>query len=467
MTAPHTGVAGTLFAEHALLPGGWARDVLLQWDATGRLLAVAPGSTPGSAPRAPGPLLPGMPNLHSHAFQRAFAGLTEYRAESQDSFWSWRNLMYRFAAHITPESLEAIATWLYVEMLEAGYTSVCEFHYLHHDQRGQPYADDAELSHALLRAARTAGIGMTLLPVLYQTSGFGGQPARKDQARFIRSTDNMLSLLQRLAPAVQAQGAVLGLAPHSLRAVPPDSLREAVAGITALSPQAPIHLHIAEQTQEVEDCIAWSGQRPVQWLLDHAPVDARWCLVHATHMTQGEYAAAARTGAVAGICPSTEANLGDGIFDMPQWLAHGGAWGVGSDSHACVNAAEELMLLEYSQRLSLRQRNVLASNAHAQVATAMTQQAVRGGAQAAGRNVAGLAVGQQADMLALDAQHVALAGLDAERMLAAHVFASQRSSALHSLWVGGVPRVVGGRHALQGEAAHAFVAARQATIAAD
>lgn len=457
-----------LFAQDALLPSGWARDVLVCWDAQGRIVAVTPDAVapPDVAP-AVGPLIPGMPNLHSHAFQRAFAGLTEYRAESQDSFWSWRNLMYRFAAHVTPESLEAIATWLYVEMLEAGYTSVCEFHYLHHDQTGRPYADDAELALCLLRAARTAGIGITLLPVLYQTSGFGGQPARKDQARFIRSTDNMLSLLQRLAPAVRAQAAVLGLAPHSLRAVPPDSLRAAVAGMAALDAQAPIHIHIAEQTQEVEDCIAWSGQRPVQWLLDHAPVDARWCLVHATHMTQGEYAAAARTGAVAGICPSTEANLGDGIFDMPQWLAHGGAWGVGSDSHACVNAAEELLLLEYGQRLSLRQRNVLASNAHAQVATAMAQQAVRGGAQAAGRNVAGLAVGQQADMLALDAQHVALAGLDAERMLAAHVFASQRTSALHSLWVGGVPRVVGGRHALHDEAARAFVAARQATIAAD
>ena len=458
---------GQLFAADALLPTGWARNVLLRWDDTGRLTQIQEDAAPpAAAPVAPGPLLPGMPNLHSHAFQRAFAGLTEYRAEQQDSFWSWRDLMYRFAAHITPESLEAIATWLYVEMLEAGYTTVCEFHYLHHDQGGQPYADDAELAYALLRAARTAGIGITLLPVLYQSSGFGGQPARKDQARFIRSTDNMLSLLQRLAPAAQAQKAVLGMAPHSLRAVPPDSLREAVAGLTALDAQAPIHIHIAEQMQEVNDCIAWSGQRPVQWLLEHAPVDARWCLVHATHMTPLEYAAAARTGAVAGLCPSTEANLGDGVFDMPQWLAQGGAWGIGSDSHACVNAAEELMLLEYGQRLALRQRNVLASHAHAQVATAMAQQAVQGGAQAAGRNVAGLAVGQQADMLALDAQHVALAGLDAERMLAAHVFASQRTSAVHSLWAGGQLRVVAGRHALHAAAARAFVAARKAAIAA-
>ena len=484
--APDHPASRSLFAADALLPTGWARNVLLQWDGAGRLCAVtADTAAPHGAPVAPGPVIPGMPNLHSHAFQRAFAGLTEYRGESQDSFWSWRALMYRFAARITPESLEAIATWLYIEMLEAGYTSVCEFHYVHHDQGGMPYADDATLAHALLRAARTAGIGITLLPVLYQTSGFGAKPPRADQARFIRSTDNMLSLCERLVPVVQAQGAVLGLAPHSLRAVPPDSLLEAVAGITALHARAPIHIHLAEQTQEVEDCVAWSGQRPVQWLLDHAPVDDRWCLVHATHMTAAEYAAAARTGAVAGICPTTEANLGDGIFDMPLWLQHGGRWGVGSDSHACVNAAEELLMLEYSQRLSRHQRNVLASATQPDVATAMTLQAVRGGAQAAGRSGGvirtgtgtgtgtghgddcGLAVGQQADMVALDAQHVALRELPAHSMLAAHVFGSHRTSAIDSLWVGGERRVHQGRHALHACAAQAFVAARSATIAPD
>ncbi len=465
MNDPSSSSSGALFAENALLPTGWARDVLLQWNAAGLLTSVTPGAQRGGAPLAPGPVIPGMPNLHSHAFQRAFAGLTEYRATGQDSFWSWRNLMYRFAARITPESLEAIATWLYVEMLEAGYTAVCEFHYVHHDQDGTPYADDATLAHALLRAARTAGIGLTLLPVLYQTSGFGGNAPRETQARFIRSTDNMLSLLERLSPAIQALGGVLGLAPHSLRAVPPDSLAAAVEGLTALSPQAPIHIHIAEQTQEVDDCIAWSGQRPVEWLLQHAPVDARWCLVHATHMTPAEYAAAARTGAVAGICPTTEANLGDGLFDMPLWLQHGGRWGVGSDSHACVNAAEELLMLEYGQRLARRQRNVLASATQPQVATAMTLQAVQGGAQAAGRAVAGLAVGQQADLVALDAGHVALAGLPADSMLGAHVFGSHRTSALHSLWVGGTQRVHAGRHVLHDRAAAAFVAARSATAA--
>ncbi|MDR6215171.1 formimidoylglutamate deiminase [Paracidovorax wautersii] len=465
MNDPSSSPSGALFAENALLPAGWARDVLLQWNAAGLLTSVTPGAQRGGAPVAPGPVIPGMSNLHSHAFQRAFAGLTEYRATGQDSFWSWRNLMYRFAARITPESLEAIATWLYVEMLEAGYTSVCEFHYVHHDQDGTPYADDATLAHALLRAARTAGIGLTLLPVLYQTSGFGGNAPRETQARFIRSTDNMLSLLERLSPAIQALGGVLGLAPHSLRAVPPDSLAAAVEGLTALSPQAPIHIHIAEQTQEVDDCIAWSGRRPVEWLLQHAPVDARWCLVHATHMTPAEYAAAARTGAVAGICPTTEANLGDGLFDMPLWLQHGGRWGVGSDSHACVNAAEELLMLEYGQRLARRQRNVLASATQPQVATAMTLQAVQGGAQAAGRPIAGLAVGQQADLVALDAGHVALAGLPADSMLGAHVFGSHRTSALHSLWVGGTQRVHAGRHVLHDSAAAAFVAARSATVA--
>jgi formimidoylglutamate deiminase len=357
-------------------------------------------------------------------------------------------------------------------MLEAGYTSVCEFHYVHHDQDGRPYADDATLSLALLRAAKSAGIGITLLPVLYQTSGFGAKPPRADQARFVRSTDNMLSLLERLAPATRALGGILGLAPHSLRAVPPDSLAAAVQGLTALNPQAPIHIHIAEQTQEVDDCIAWSGQRPVQWLLEHAPVDERWCLVHATHMTPQEYADAARTGAVAGICPTTEANLGDGIFDMPLWLQHGGRGGVGSDSHACVNAAEELLMLEYGQRLSLRQRNVLASSTQAEVATAMTLQAVQGGAQASGRSPggmagpAGLAVGQKADMVALDAQHVALAGLPAPSMLSSHVFGSHRTSAIDSLWVAGVLRVAQGRHALHDTAAQAFVAARSTTISA-
>ena len=457
-----------LFAQDALLPTGWARNVLLRWNAQGQLqqvqtdidLQALGADVLARTHKAAGPVIPGMPNLHSHAFQRGFAGLTEFRGQAQDSFWSWRNLMYGFANRLTPQALEAIATWLYLEMLEAGYTSVCEFHYVHHDMGGKPYANDAELSLALLRAAEKTGIGITLLPVLYQTSGFGGQPAREDQARFIRSTDNMLSLLERLSVAVKAQNAVLGLAPHSLRAVPPQSLSASVAGLHALLPEAPVHIHIAEQTQEVEDCLAWSGMSPVQWLLEHAPVDHRWCLIHATHMTPNEYASAARSKAVAGICPTTEANLGDGIFDMPLWLQHGGRWGVGSDSHATVNAAEELLMLEYSQRLHLRQRNVLGNARHPQVATAMTLQAVAGGAQAAGRAISGLVAGQQADFVVLDAQHAALAGLPAESAHAGHVFASHRSCAIAEVWVAGKQQVASGRHALHESAKQGFIQAR-------
>lgn len=450
-----------LWAQEALLPDGWARDVLLQWDAVGHLTKVETARpAPVGVARAAGPLLPGMPNLHSHAFQRAFAGLTECRGSRQDSFWSWRQRMYAFAQRITPEVLEAIAVWLYLEMLEAGYTSVCEFHYLHHDQGGRPYADDATLSLALLRAAQRVGMGLTLLPVLYQSSGFGTPPA-PEQARFIRGTDQLLALLQRLAPIASAQGAALGLAPHSLRAVPPDSLLKSVAGLHAQLPRAPVHIHIAEQTREVQDCLAWSGQTPVQWLLEHAPVDARWCLVHATHMTPAEHVAAARSGAVVGLCPSTEANLGDGIFDLPQWLQHGGRWGLGSDSQVCVNAAEELMLLEYGQRLQRRERNVLGSAAQPHVATAMLLQAVAGGAQASGRAIAGLAVGQQADFVVLDARHIALCGLSADSALAGHVFASHRTSAVHAVWVAGQQRVLPRGHPLRTSAQAGFIRARR------
>jgi formimidoylglutamate deiminase len=453
----------TLFADHALLPTGWARDVLLQWDAAGVLRGVTAGAlaTPG-VERATGPVLPGMPNLHSHAFQRAFAGLTEFRGQAQDSFWSWRTLMYRFAAAIEPQQLEAIATGLYVEMLEAGYTSVCEFHYVHHDVDGRPYADDATLAKCLLRAAARAGIGFTLLPVLYQTAGFGGTSPRHEQRRFIRSTDSMLRLLERLQPECALQHARLGLAPHSLRAVPPDSLRDALAGLDALDATAPIHIHVAEQTGEVDDCLAWSGQRPVEWLLDHAPVNHRWCLVHATHLTAAESQRAAASGAVAGLCPTTEANLGDGIFDVPAWRAAGGRWGVGSDSHACVNAAEELMMLEYSQRLQDRQRNVLAGKAQRFVATTTTLEAVAGGAQASGRSIAGLAEGQQADFVVLDAGHPTMDGLGSpDLMLSAHVFASDRRSAIGSVWTAGRRRVHGGRHSLHATAAQDFAAVRR------
>ncbi|HEX7748403.1 MAG TPA: amidohydrolase family protein, partial [Bordetella sp.] len=261
-------------------------------------------------------------------------------------------------------------------------------------------------------------------------------------------------------PLCAAQGARLGLAPHSLRAVPPEALAEAVAGLHAQDATAPVHIHIAEQTAEVDACLAWSGRRPVQWLLEHMPVDARWCLIHATHMTPDEYRDAARSGAVAGLCPTTEANLGDGIFDLPAWQAAGGAWGLGSDSHATVNAAEELLMLEYSQRLALRQRNVAVSAEHPDVATHMMLAAVRGGAQASGRKIAGLNAGQRADFIVLDAGHPALSGLPACAMLSGHVFASHRTSAVERVVCGGIERIARGRHALHEQAAAAFAEAR-------
>ena len=462
--------AQRLHAADALLPAGWARDVLLEWSADGRFVSVAPDTAaPPGVPRAAGPVVPGMPNLHSHAFQRAFAGLAEFRSGGADSFWSWREVMYRFARHVTPDQLEAIATWLYIEMLEGGYTSVCEFHYLHNDLGGRPYADDATLAMCLVRAARRAGIGLTLLPVLYQQGGFDGAPPTDGQRRFLRTTESLLSLLTKVSDAVAGADARVGLAIHSLRAVAPEAMRDALDGLAHLDSTAPVHIHVAEQVREVDECVAWSGRRPVAWLLDHAPVDGRWCLVHATHMTPEESRRAARTGAIAGLCPTTEANLGDGIFDWPAWAgeaaADPGRWGVGSDSHITVNAAEELRMLEYSQRLRTNRRNVTATPGQPHVGTALTLAAVAGGAAASGRAVAGIAPGRRVDLVVLDAAHALIAGLPAASALDAHVFASHCGSAIDAVFAGGHAVVRDGTHPRAAEAAAAFVVARTALAA--
>ena len=446
-----------LFAPHALLPDGWARDVLLTWNDAGALTDVTPQArAPLGAAVANGPLLPGLPNLHSHAFQRAFAGLSEYRSADYDSFWSWRDLMYRFALSVSPDQLEDIATHLYIEMLQAGYTAVCEFHYLHRDPAGKAYADPAEMSMRLIAAAQRAGIGLTLLPVLYQHAGFGAQPVGADQRRFVNSVDGLLEIVATL----RATGARIGVAPHSLRAVGPHALADLLAGADV---HTPIHIHIAEQLQEVRDCVAWSGQRPVQWLLANAAVDARWCLVHATHVTPAERGALAASGAVTGLCPSTEANLGDGVFDAAAYLAAEGVWGIGSDSHASVSAAEELRLLEYTQRLAHERRNVLVGQVHGQVADHLWLGAVHGGARASGRAIAGLAVGQQADFVVLDTRG-ALAGLAPEQALAGHVFANQGRNTVRDVWVAGRSQLRDGEHALGRLACERFVAARSALL---
>ncbi|MEX3897094.1 formimidoylglutamate deiminase [Paraburkholderia sp. BR10954] len=436
----------SLFAADAYLPEGWRRNVLLEWDARGTLSAVTPDRPEGPAgvPKAAGPLMPGMPNLHSHAFQRAMAGLTEYRANATDNFWSWRDLMYRFAARITPEGLASVAQWLYIEMLKAGYTSVCEFHYVHHAQDGQRYANRAELAQCVVDAAAASGIGITMLPVLYQYSGFGARAPREDQRRFINTPESLLDLLGTLRAARPEHAALrYGVAPHSLRAVSEASLRALLGGIDA---SAPVHIHIAEQTAEVDACIETEGARPVQWLLDRFEVDSRWCLVHATHVDPHETLALAKSGAVAGLCLTTEANLGDGIFPAHDYLDAHGRIGVGSDSHIGVDWRAELRLLEYGQRLTRRQRNVLASAQAPHVADRLYAAALDGGARATGRAVGALQPGHRADWLVLDAAHSSIAEHEREAWLSGVVFCEHGDTPIRDVYAGGIKVVDDRRH---------------------
>lgn len=462
-------MTSSIYANHALLPDGWARDVLLRWGSSGALSQVIVGQpAPTNIDIAAGPVLPGMPNLHSHAFQRGFAGLTETRSSRNDSFWSWRHLMYQFALRMTPDALETIATQLYLEMLQSGYTSVCEFHYIHHREDGTPYPDTTEMTQRLIRAAKRVGIGLTLLPVLYQSAGFGGVAAQPNQRRFIHRTDEMLKLIGDLKRGIEAEtnGQIkVGMAPHSLRAVSPKELQAAISALHDLDPMSPIHIHVAEQQKEVNDCLAWSGKRPVEWLLDNAPVDHRWCLIHATHMQEAETLALARSGAVAGLCPTTEANLGDGLFDAQRYLDAGGHWGIGSDSHASVSVTEELRLLEYGQRIDRQQRNVLATEASADVAERLYRNAVNGGAQASGRTIAGLAPGQQADFVVLDGASAGLGGLSPQQALGAHIFSHSHTTDIAEVWTAGERRIAQGQHALGDAARRDFIAARTKLLA--
>ncbi|WP_277183178.1 formimidoylglutamate deiminase [Caballeronia sp. BR00000012568055] len=438
-----------LFAEHAYLPDGWRRNVLLEWTSDGTLQRVTPDlpNAPRDVARAAGPIMPGMPNLHSHAFQRAMAGLTEYRANPTDSFWSWRELMYRFAARITPDDLGAIARWLYVEMLKSGYTSVCEFHYVHHAPDGQRYGNAAELAQRVVEAARDTGIGMTMLPVLYQYSGFGAQPPRDDQRRFINTPDQLLAIIDSLRRVHPEHGALrYGVAPHSLRAVSLASLRDLIEGLDAMSPGAPVHIHIAEQTAEVNACLETEGARPVQWLLDRFDVNARWCLVHATHIDANETVALAKSGAVAGLCLTTEANLGDGIFPAHDYLNAGGVFGIGSDSHIGVDWRAELRLLEYGQRLARRERNVLAASSQTKVADRLFDAALKGGAHATGRHVSALEAGARADWIVLDADHPNLAEQHAETWLSSVVFCEHGDTPVRDVYTGGERVVEQRRH---------------------
>jgi formimidoylglutamate deiminase len=431
----------TLWAAQALTPAGWRENVRVDVGDDGRIAAVAADAQP--AGDRVGILLPAPVNLHNHAFQRAMAGMTERRGEDpSDTFWTWRRLMFRFLDRLDPDDVEAIAAFVQMEMLEAGYAAVGEFHYLHHRPGGAPYDDLAEMSGRIAAAAADTGIGLTLLPVLYEHGGCDGRPLGPGQVRFGNDPDRFQRLFEA---ARQALGPLpgdtrIGVAPHSLRAV----CRDGLAFAAALAPGAPLHMHLAEQVAEVEEVrMAW-GVRPAEWLLANHDVDSRWCLVHATQMEPHETEALARSGAVVGLCPITESSLGDGIFDARRFLAHGGRFGIGSDSNIRISLAEELRTLEYSQRLRDRVRAAVATPDKS-TGRVLFETAARGGAQAAGRDGGAIEAGRIADLVALDADATDLLGKDGDAVLDSYIFAGD-DRMVADVWSAGRHVVTAGRH---------------------
>jgi formimidoylglutamate deiminase len=435
-----------LFFEQALRPDGWHRNVRIVL-AGNRIVDVISDTVPRPLDERHGIGIPGMPNLHSHAFQRGMAGLAEVCGPVADNFWTWREQMYRFALAMSPDDVEAVAAQSYVEMLEAGFTRVGEFHYLHHDCDGQPYGDIAELGARIAAASQATGIALTLLPVFYAHSNFGGAAPHTGQRRFVSTVDQYQRLFEASAGLVtRLDGGIIGVAPHSLRAVTPHQLRE----LAVMATDRPVHIHVAEQTKEVDDCIAWSGQRPVEWLLNHANPDQRWCFIHATHMTTDETTRMANSGVTAGLCPITEANLGDGIFAGSAFSAAGGNFGIGTDSNVLIGVADELRQLEYAQRLGNRARNVLGGKCGRSTGRAVFDAALHGGALALGQisvegPLVGLAVGASADLVSLDPHHLSLVGRSGDANLDAWIFAT-RDAVINDVWCRGVKVVTAGRH---------------------
>lgn len=445
----------TIWAEQALLPDGWMDGVTVQVGADGRIASVTQGPMPAGAHRA-GVLVPAPANCHSHAFQRAMAGLTEKRGEQpSDSFWTWRKLMYGFLDRITPDQVQAIAAQVQMEMLEAGYACNVEFHYLHHRPDGGAYDDIAEMSARIAAAADQTGIGLTLLPVAYQFGGLDRSPLGAGQRRFGNDPDRYARLLDAAADALRALPAdtVLGVAPHSLRAVDPAFL----SALAALRPDAPIHMHLAETVAEVEQVQAALGRRPVEWMLDNVDLSDRWCLIHITQMQGHETRSLARTGAIAGLCPLTEASLGDGIFDGVTWAQEGGAIALGSDSNIRISLAEEIRQLDTSQRLRDHSRAALAT-ADQSTGRRLLQSAAVGGAASAGRGAGIIAAGEWADLLALDTTHVDLEGVRGDTVLDAFAFAGD-SGMVADVWSAGRHMVRGGRHIRRDEITVAYRAA--------
>ncbi len=444
------------FASLALLPTGWTRDVRFAVDARGDLVSVVAGADAVGAERLAGPVLPGLADLHSHAFQRAMAGLGERAGPQGDNFWSWRDIMYRFIRRLHPRDVEAVATQLYVELVRHGFTSVCEFHYVHNDPDGERYDVPTELSDRIVAASAASGIGLTLLPVLYQTSGFGGTAPNDGQKRFVLDDDSYADLVERLVRRHRGDPQVrVGIAPHSLRAVTPPALKAALAMLDRLDADAPIHIHIAEQPKEVADCKVWSGKTPVDWLLANAPVDRRWCLVHATHVTPAEVDAMAKRSAVVGICPATEANLGDGLFPFGDFLKAGGIFGVGTDSNVSTSPVEELRWLDYGQRLIHLGRNVTHRPEGDSTGAFLFERARAGGAQAAGRKTGALTPGYRADFVVLDDEHPALVARAPDTLVDAWLFCGN-SNPVRDVVVGGQWVVREGHHRHAEQAASDF-----------
>ncbi len=430
-----------IFANRALLQTGWVENVRLGIE-FGIIKAVTPNTKAELSDTVVDTLLPALCNLHSHSFQRAMAGMTEFRAAGRDSFWTWRDLMYRFVNCITPDQIQAIAALVFMEMQESGYAAVGEFHYVHHQSGGVPYDDIAELSNQIFAAATVTGIGLTHLPVLYTYGGAGEATLSEGQLRFGNNVERYLKLHDRVRDGLKhlPQDAHIGMAPHSLRATSPADLKAALAQRKS----GPIHMHIAEQPKEVSDIQNWLGARPVEWLLQNFELNSNWCLVHATHMTDDETKDMAKSGAVAGLCPITESNLGDGPFNGPGYLNAGGAFGVGSDSNVNISLTEELRTLEYSQRLRDVARNVMVIGAGSVGAT-LYLGAARGGAKALGRNSGEIRIGHLADLVAIDSARPALCALKSEQLLDGLVFAA-KDSVVSDVWSAGRHVVRDGRH---------------------
>ena len=439
-----------LFADWALLPQGWRANVRVQIDPAGRIASVSTDShaQTGDMRLANRLLVPALSNLHSHAFQRAMAGHAEKKASGEDSFWTWREAMYGFLGQLTPEDVEAIAAFAYMEMLEAGFSAIGEFHYLHHRPDGGSYDDPAEMAQRIIAAAQTSGIGMSLLPVLYAQGGVDGRALNDRQRRFGCDLDRYATLHGGIK--LSAADSVLGVAAHSLRAVPPAMLTPLASDFGG----GPVHIHIAEQVAEVADVQAAYGARPVAWLLDNADVDPRWCLVHATHMQPEETVAFAKTGAVAGLCPITEGNLGDGIFDGRRFLEAGGRYGIGSDSNVRIDLTEELRVLEYSQRFQDRHRTVMRRDPGS-VGQALYQAASDGGAQALGRQAGRIEPGAWADLTALEADEILPFVPGHQEWLDHYVFVAG-DRAVRTVWSAGRMMVQDGRHIHRTKIAHAF-----------